>query len=79
MKDLEGNPFPVLSDAKLNTCAGTILIPPHMCPVDNVSLSEYSSDLCELFIHDEIIDVTCFTISPHGRRKHTGKYCQNHV
>ena len=70
LKDLDGKPFPVCPDTRLNTPTGTVLIPNEICP-DGVSWSDCSPDLSKLIADEhDITHVFCFTIIPRGRRKH---------
>ncbi|KAG0706294.1 hypothetical protein GWK47_024357 [Chionoecetes opilio] len=69
LKDLDGNPFDIMPDIALNTCTGTISIPPRSCPVDDTEWSECADVLFDILTEDyDAVAVYCYTIPPRGRR-----------
>ncbi|KAG0712261.1 Large neutral amino acids transporter small subunit 2 [Chionoecetes opilio] len=70
LKDLDGNPFDIMPDIALNTCTGTVSIPPRSCPVDDTEWSECADVLLDLLteVYDAVA-VYCYTIPPRGHRR----------
>ncbi|KAG0716149.1 hypothetical protein GWK47_010357 [Chionoecetes opilio] len=70
LKDLDGNPFDIMPDIALNTCTGTVSIPPRSCPVDDTEWSECADVLLDLLAENyDAVAVYCYTIPPRGCRK----------
>ena len=66
--DLDSKPFPISSDTLLNTCTGTVAVPPYSCPTDS-DWPSCANDLLDL-LRDEYdaVSVTCYILPARGKR-----------